>query len=350
MTGVSPPAGARGSTLGVQAESEPSARALLAREDEMTQRIHAWLFAAALWTGLAAATARADEATAPAPATDTITLTTGESLTGKVVSRTEKEVVFEHSVLGKLTIPASGVRQAASASGQPVPVAPEPPPAWKYTGELGVNGTKGTVDNQDLRAAVEALYESTEHRWKFTAGYQRSKTEDAVTKQNGHVDGLKDFLYPGSPWFWFLTARQDWDDFQIWDSRFSGGAGVGYTAYDTPDFKLRFRAGPNYVREFGVDEVRFPDHEDSRWEAMIGAESEWQINEAQKLEGTVTYYPDLSESGEYRVVGSLAWSINLNESGSLAFKLGLEDEYDTHREDPIEKNELKYFAALLFKF
>lgn len=301
----------------------------------------------------------AAEGAAPAPAppaTDTVVLETGDTLTGRVLSRTEKEVVLEHPILGKLTIPGDKVKKAANAAGEPFAVAPPapppapPPPEWKITGELGVNGQKGNVDNQDLRAAVTALLETPDHRWQFGAGWQRSETEDVKTKEQGYVLGLKDFLYPGSPWFWFLAARMDWDDFQIWDSRFTGGAGAGYTHYDTEEFKLRYRAGLGYAREFNVDEDAFPDYEDDRWEAILGGEFSWKMTKSQALEGRVTWFPDLEESGEYRIVGSLAWSINLNESGSLALKAGVEDEYDTHRVDPAEENDFKYFVALLFRF
>jgi putative salt-induced outer membrane protein YdiY len=304
--------------------------------------------------GIVSALASALLAAAAAAAyADEVVLETGERLQGTVLSRTEAEVVLDHPILGKLTIPAGKVVEAKTPKGEAVPVAPPPPPPpteWKYSGEVGVNGTEGNVDNQDLRAAVQALYEGKEHRWRFAAGYSRSETEDVKTKDQGYVEGLKDFLYEGSPWFWFLTARMDWDDFQVWDSRFAGGAGAGYAAYETDEFKLRFRAGLNYIREFNVDEDAFPDYDDDRWEGLLGAESVWKLTKGQVLEGKVTYYPDFDDTGEFRVVGSLAWSVDLNESGSLAFKLGLENEYDSHREDPAEENDLKYFAALLFRF
>ena len=321
---------------------------------------------AVLVLGLAAAQARAQDPPAggktpappppPPPATDVVVLQSGDKLVGRVLTRTEKEVVLEHPVLGKLTIPAERVKQATNAAGEPFAIAPPapppapPPPEWKVSGEVGINGQEGNTDNQDLRAAVEALYESPDHRWRFTAGWQKSETEDVKTKEQGYVAGLKDFLYPGSRWFWFLGARMDWDDFQIWDSRFSSGAGVGYTIHDTETFKLRARAGVGYVREFNVDENLFPDYEDSRWEGILGAESVWQISPSQSLETRVTYFPDLSESGEYRIVGTLAYAINISESGSLALKVGLEDEYDSHRVDPAEENDFKYFVALLFRF
>jgi len=326
---------------------------------------------AALFLVLAASASRADDPPAgetppppPGPSVaapagtqpDTVELDTGDRLRGRVLSRTLTEVVLDHPVLGKLTIPADRVKQAANSLGQPYAVAPAapapapPPPEWKFSGELGVNGTEGNVDSQDLRAAVQALLETPDHRWKFGAGWMRSETEDVKTKEQGYVEGLKDFLYPGSPWFWFLQARMDWDDFQLWDSRFTGGFGAGYTLYDTEAFKLRFRAGLNYAREFNVSETLYPDYEDDRWEGLLGAESVWKITKDQSLEGKVTWYPDLEESGEYRIVGSLAYSINLSESGSLALKIGLEEEYDTHRVDPAEESDFKYFIALLFRF
>ena len=76
----------------------------------------------------------------------------------------------------------------------------------------------------------------------------------------------------------------------------------------------------------------------------------WKINDSQNLEASVTYYPDFRDSPEYRVVGSVAWSIKLSQTEALSLKIGVQDEYDSHREKPFKKNDLKYYAAILYEF
>ena len=111
---------------------------------------------------------------------------------------------------------------------------------------------------------------------------------------------------------------------------------------ETTDLKLR--AGLAGTREWGSDD------ESWRLEGLLGADLEWKISDAQTLEAGTTYYPDLEESGEYRLVSRVGWSIQLDNAENLHLKLGLEHEYDSHRVSPFEKDDLRYFGALLYEF
>ena len=139
----------------------------------------------------------------------------------------------------------------------------------------------------------------------------------------------------------------DWDEFQDWDRRGSLGAGVGYLAVDQDALKLRLRAGLNAAREWGASNA-----DDNRWrpEALAGAELNWKINETNTFDAKAIVYPDLRDSGKYRVLSEAGWSIKLAKDSGLSLKLGVADEYDTHREAPFKKNDLRFFAALLYEF
>jgi len=294
---------------------------------------------------------------------DEVELVSGEVLKGVHVECAEGRVRFDHPILGRLDLAEDQVRAvrpdagtdaeagaAAGASSIPgsagaaaAPAAPAEP-AWKFKAELGLNGTSGNTKTQDLRAAIGALLEQPEHRWKFDAGWLRSKTDGVKTKDQAYVQGLKDWMWSDSPWIAFVTSRYDRDEFQAWDERVSVGAGVGYKLVDATDFKLRLRAGLNEVREYGSGNDFW------RTEGLLGAEAVWKISDSQSLEGAVTWYPDLRDSGKYRLVSSIVWSIKLSSADNLSLKMGAEDEYDTHREPPFKKSDLKYFAAIQYEF
>lgn len=301
---------------------------------------------------------------------DEVVLTSGEVLKVTNVERHEGRVEMDHPILGHLYVPANMVESirgtldggTAPAPSATVPVALPAPaekpaaapgaapapgpeePKWKRRAELGVNGQSGNSRTLDLRAAIGALLETPSERWKFDAAYLKSKSDGEKTVNNWYAQGLHDWLFRESPWLVFATARYDWDEFQEWDTRISLGAGVGYRLIDEKDLKLRLRGGFNETRQSGG-----PD--DGKWtpEGLLGAEANWQINENQALEGAVTYYPDLQDAGEYRVVSTAGWSIKLSANG-LSLKIGIEDEYDTHAEDPFKKDDFKYFLALLYEF
>ena len=279
---------------------------------------------------------------------DEVRLISGETLTVTDVKTDGTKVSMVHPVLGRLEVPATHVTEIKkpdgakfAGTGDPLP---DPPPKWKFRAEVGVNGTSGNTRTQDLRAAIGALLETPSERWKFDAVWMKSKTEGEVTKKNWYVAGLHDWLFKDSPWLLFAAARYDWDEFQPWDSRLSVGVGAGYTLIDTDDTKMRLRAGFFETREYGG-----PNDGDWRPEGMLGAEATHKLTESQTLEGAITWYPDLQDAGEYRILASASWSIKLTENG-LSLKAGVEEEYDTHRESPFERADVKYYAALLYEF
>ncbi len=279
---------------------------------------------------------------------DEVKLLSGETLTVTDVKTDGTHVTMVHPVLGRLEVPATHVTEIkhndgtkVTGTGDPIP---EPPPKWKFRAELGVNGSSGNTRTQDLRAAIGALLETPSERWKFDGVYNRSKTDGEVTKKNWYLQGLHDWLFKDSPWLLFAQARYDWDDFQPWDSRISAGVGIGYTLIKNDDTQLRLRAGFFETRENGG-----PNDGEWRPEGMLGADASHKLSKSQTLEGAITWYPDLQEAGEYRILASAAWSIKLTDNG-LSLKAGVEEEYDTHRESPFERADVKYFAALLYEF
>jgi putative salt-induced outer membrane protein len=282
---------------------------------------------------------------------DDVKLSSGEVLKVTNVSAAGGRVQMDHPVLGHLDLAADQVVEIVRAdgakltgAGAPVPPVVAPPPKWKFKAELGVTGTSGNTRTQDLRAAIGALLETPDERWKFDGVYSRSKTDGETTAKNWYLAGLHDWLFHDSPWLLFATARYDWDAFQSWDSRISVGVGAGYTVIDTEKTKARLRAGFNETREKGG-----PNDGDWRPEGMLGAEATHKLTSNQTLEGTIQWFPDLQNSGEYRVVATAAWSVKLTDNG-LSLKAGVEDEYDTHRESPYKREDVKYFLALLYEF
>src|SRR5262245_17058892 len=266
---------------------------------------------AALVVALGGAAAWADE----------VRLLSGETLPVTDVTTVGGGVQMVHPVLGRLDVPANQVTEIkrldgkkCTGLGEPIPDAP---PKWKFRAELGLNGTSGNTNTQDLRAAIGALLEKPTERWKFDAVYLKSKTDGELTKKNWYVQGLHDWLFKDSPWLVFAQARYDWDDFQQWDSRISAGVGVGYTLINTEDTKARLSARLFEPRENG-------GATDGKWrpEGMLGAELSHKVTKNQTFEGAITWYPDLQNAGEYRIVASASYAIKLTDNG-LSFKAGV---------------------------
>lgn len=291
-----------------------------------------------------------------------ITLTSGEVLRAPVKSRTDSALTIEHPILGVLSIPNESIAQVAAEPQEPDPVeptvepgvVPEPAPAppvqqglfigWKGQFEAGFSLSRGNSETADARVAFGAKKENQRHRWTTDASYNLSRDQDQTTKNEFTAGLLKDWLQIDSPWFYFAGVRYDYDEFEAWEQRASGIAGIGYQWIKTPKLDVLFRAGLGGTKEFG-DEA-----DDLRPEGLIGGELKWNINERQWIEATTYYLPDLGDWPQARIRSSLGWVIRIDGMDGLSLKFGLENEYETQTQDNSEHNDLKLFSALVFEF
>ncbi len=314
-----------------------------------------------------------------------MTLTNGDVLSGKVLSQDEEKVVIEHAVLGAVTVPRSQVSAVladadvpaadappAAATGQAAvdvvakeaatgkaPAAddedaPKPPSpglfgtdflaGWNRTLEFGVTGSEGNTQDLSLRAFFGIDYEDERDRWKASALYYRSETEGDATRNEFTAELLKDWLIPGKDYFYFATAKYEYDQFQAWENRVSAFGGVGYQFHKSDKWDLlgRLGAGGNY--EFDAINEFTP-------EALLGLEYNWYIKKGQTFSAYTTFYPALDPFfGEFRNISGLAYILEIDRNAGLSLKLGIENEYESEVESGEKHNDLKYFASLVWGF
>ena len=155
---------------------------------------------------------------------------------------------------------------------------------------------------------------------------------------------VNDWLFKDSPWFVFASGRVDFDDFQDWDYRGNAAVGVGYELIDTDTLTVRLRGGVGAVKEFGSDD------EDVRPEGNVGGELKWQITPRQTFAAAVTAYPSFDEFGEVRARASADWTLKVDQADGVSLKVGVVDEYDSLADGDTDKNDFKYYGALVIDF
>lgn len=290
---------------------------------------------------------------------DQIHLSSGEILEGRVLESSDEGIVVDHPILGRLEIAAADLAfvpavsldveiEAAEAAGT-VPAAEPLPEAddeseWVVKGEVGATGKDGNSDSLDLRAAISGLLEQEDTRLRLGAKYLYGESEDLKNKDEFEASARHDWLLPDSDFFVFAGSEFLIDEFEAYESRLSVNAGVGYDWIKEEDTTTSFRLGGAAVREFGG-----PD-DSWRGEALVGVDYTRDFSEDQAFEIHSTYYPDLEESEEYRVVTTAAYSIRLDGADGLFLKIGIEDEYDSRRTRPLSRNDLTWFISLLMEF
>ena len=288
---------------------------------------------------------------------DKVRLKNGDVVSGEIVETTGDGIVLEHSVMGRLAIAADQIdAQVEGEAALPAPPTPPPPPrpglfgtgllaGWNKQIQLGFTGSSGNSDNQDFLAGVRGNYADESKRWQFDSGYFRASTDGDETKNQAFAMLLRDFLFPGKRYFAWGSGRYDYDTFQEWDHRLGLSAGGGYSFVDGEKFDVRGRVGFGGTKTFGSPG-------DDEWvpEAVVGLESEWLPTARQKIFAYTTFYPSLSDGGEFRNLSGVDWSLALADGLGLSLNLGVQNEYESDVAPGIEKNDLLYRAALLYDF
>ncbi|MFI4860848.1 MAG: YdiY family protein [Phycisphaerales bacterium JB063] len=328
---------------------------------------------------------------------DTVELTNGDTLTGRVVSQDESRVVLEHDVLGRVELEAARVQavtrdvteaaEAALAAQEPEPepeeqqAQPEPPAApaqpaadpaqvqqdadaaaeqqaiddrslmqifiddWGGKLTLGFNGAAGNTDNLNFYASINGKRQVEDNRWTFNAqwfyGTNRGNTNRSQFNSTFTRDWLKS---DDGRLFYFIRGEYQYDRFRAYESRASGYGGAGYTLYKSDDIEVNTRLGFGGTYEFG-------DVNEFTPEALFGGSVlNWKITDRATISGEAIWYPSLEDSSQYRITSKLEWVYKLDVVSGLSLKFGVQSEYLSQTPGDRDHNDLRYYGALEIKF
>lgn len=323
---------------------------------------------------------------------ETIRLANGDVVTGAVTATTDTAITLEHPALGNITIARTAIAEIAASSagvagvvaptGSDAPPAPQPPataapvpgPAgaaagvnttpspetpsaeprglfgtglfrgWDMQLTAGINGTAGNSDTVSAVAKFKASFEDAENRWLWDNSYFLTNETGERSQNEFRSELTRDWLIPGSPWFYFLRGIYEYDEFEDWQHRASGFAGVGYTFIKQDKFELNGRIGAGLTKEFKGDRELTP-------EALVGATLvRYRLTPNQTISGSATFFPALDELGEFRLTTGLEYELKLNTADGLSFKIGIENEYESDVDEDESNNDLKYYGALVYDF
>ncbi|TVQ50720.1 MAG: DUF481 domain-containing protein [Phycisphaerales bacterium] len=331
---------------------------------------------------------------APAVADELIFLN-GDRLTGTVVEVKIDRLILEHASLGRIEVPLRSLRSARVADrlsrivpvddeappkvDPPLPPLPEdrvPPPEvakdapaeepaappdpepdepiWKNELELGVTGSAGQTQNVRVRAAIRTTRETEANLFRWNANY-RLTTDRGNRTENFFTTGVfSEWPFHESPWSTFAQGRFDYAEFQSWDQRLTGGAGMGYRVFDKKRvdedgkesdwLRLKTRAGAGLRKEFGSVDNDFEP------EGIFGMDFRWNINSQQRLELASTYFPTLDNLDDYRVVSSIDWTIDLDWFDGLSFRAGAAHEFESQVDPGVRQHDLSVYGTILLNF
>jgi len=276
----------------------------------------------------------------------TVTLDTGEVLTGTLAATGDDALTIEHPVLGTLTVPRShvtastsgavtadvlpGGMDAAAVAEAAVPdeePAPEEKSPWKGLVEGGLDGSSGNSAALNLRTATNLTYETAARKVTWSTLYSLKDHGGGTTEDRFTTDARHDWLFANSPWLIFLNARGEVDAKKKYDWRWASATGVGYRFIRNDTTNLVGRLGMGASQDVGGD------HSTVRPEGLAEGEYEQKFAGRYTLGAFAGMYPDFDDTGEYRAIARLYLDIALHDTIPMKLRFGVEDRYDSNPDD-----------------
>lgn len=281
----------------------------------------------------------------PLARADVVTLANGDKLDGEILEWSVDRLVFEHDQLGIIEL---SLEQLEIDTGTP------PTPGlfdtnfmrgWKRTVDIGFNGRQGNTRTKNLTFGSNFEYEDEFKRWLFNARYFFTDSTDADDRDNnGRADLRRDWLAPGSPWFWSANTRYQYDQFESWNERTVSGVGIGYQVGVPEGHLLDLRLQPTFTHEFG-------DRDTSKGELMYGVEYRWSPGERYSLTFSNQLFSEHTpDPGEWRNLTLAEFRIALALRPAVSLRLGTENEWETNVEKEDKRNDLRYYMTLGLDF
>lgn len=294
-----------------------------------------------------------------------VTLQNGDLLSGELVDESDQEIILHHSILGILTIPKKQLRSDSSlhSAEKEIPVTDSSTKmapkllgvfgtdfleGWTRSTAFGIKGEGGNDVSMDLSFSLDASYRDDADRLEFSSAYYYETEDREKDTSKGHVNFVRDWLFPESEWFYYGYFRYEYDSFKLWKNRVSLSGGSGYDFYRDETLDLSGRLGLGVSRSWGTENEYNP-------EGQIGMEWRWspRSQKNQSYSSQFIIYPLLNEIGEYRTWIQAKWEIDLDILRGIGLELGFEHEYESKGGQSIDDEkdyDLIYYGRISLDF
>ncbi len=212
--------------------------------------------------------------------------------------------------------------------------------------ELGGTFVDGNSESDSLNVGGELGRKTDELDETIKFGGFVSTADDALIANrwwvNANVDYTPEFC---SPWFFFLTSRNQYDEFENLDYRGTFSGGPGYRFVDEPDREITVRGGPGVTMEFFRDPYR-----DEYTPDLFGQlEVKHPLGDRLVFESDTIVNPTIDDFRVFRVVSQNGLLLPLDESRSWNLKMGLQMEYHSDPNPGRKRADVTSTLLLVYK-
>jgi putative salt-induced outer membrane protein YdiY len=282
-----------------------------------------------------------------------VTMKDGQTLVGAAATVGGK-IELQTAQAGKVVISKEGIQSIRSATEQAAYQAeidrlrnPKLSDLWRGFVDVGYSKVGGNASTTTFNLGLNA--DRTTKRDKislyFTSLYAANSTtgRSVVTARAARGGSRYDFNV-SERLFAFGSIELEYDRFQRLDLRTVLAGGLGLHAYKTPRTLLDLFAGGAYQKEYFSTSLRR-----NSAELVLGESLSQQLSDRFSLTQKLSFYPNLSDTGEFRIAFDAAAITKLNKW--LSWQVSLSDRYLSNPPIPeVKKNDTLLTTGLRVTF
>jgi len=269
--------------------------------------------------------------------TVTIKLMNGDTLTGILEEADEAKLVIHHDILGRIEIARAAIAPT------PPQAEVEPVSPWSGKFDLSLTGAEGNTDNQNFRTELAVKHDTERLLDTFDVWYRRESEDNDATEEKTFSLLRREWKVADTKWRPFVQGTYERDIFTDYDGRAAVAGGGSYQFRDDGVAKLAGRVGLGYSRKFGNDD---PDVDDGAYEGLLGFDWFWNISTLSTFSLTADYYPNLSDTGEFRSITRAAYERKIDETSPWFVKVGADNFHDSEPGGDDSQNDWNYYVGL----
>ncbi|HNY40736.1 MAG TPA: DUF481 domain-containing protein [Bryobacteraceae bacterium] len=250
------------------------------------------------------------------------------------------------SALGEILAIRTAAEQKAWGREQERVLHPRLNDFWSGFVTLGMAGSSGNSQTSSIATAASATRQAGKNKMGLSFNQVYASQSNVLphgSTANRISGGYRIDRDVNARMFVFGTTDFDYDRFLDLDLRSVMGGGLGYHIWKSPNGFWDFNAGGVYNREkFGTGLIR------KSGEILVGEESSHKLTRSVKLYQKAQLYPNLSETGEYRLNFDAGAAMPIFKW--LEWSIGFSDRYLSNPILGKKSNDLLYTTGIRFSF
>jgi len=217
---------------------------------------------------------------------------------------------------------------------------------WSSFFDAGISLTRGNADNLSVALQGNAIREAPKNKFTAHGEYVVAKsTTGGVTSTTANATrgNLHDEVSLTDRFFVFASSDFEHNPIQLLDFRYVLDAGVGYHVIKSMSTTFDLFGGGSYKHDAFSTGLTVKSVQ-----ALVGEEFDYKLNDRSALSERMTFYPNLSQVGEYYLTLDSTASTRLYRR--LSWQITFSDRYLTNPVPGTKKNDLLLTTGLRMTF